>query len=152
MQMRRRCAAAAWGPAPPSPPRSPPCPRRYGTVGLTPSLRRRRADALLPEPSTTRCVPDALRRWGCTRENSTLLNLKKHFELAAWSWYWIFSTGALQSYLSMLSSPRLLEESLWGSAASPPSSPVVSVWFSNCWMMFLTLPGRTAHTDSWTIW
>lgn len=46
------------------------------------------------------------------------------------------------SHLSGPSSPRLLLEICWGSAGPSPSS---SEWFSKCWMMFFTLPGRTAH-------
>ncbi|TNN36576.1 hypothetical protein EYF80_053253 [Liparis tanakae] len=46
----------------------PPCPRRCGSEGPTPSPRRRLAAGLLPEPSATRCVPDALRPRGCGGE------------------------------------------------------------------------------------
>lgn len=145
MLMTRCCTAAASGPAPPSPRRSPPCPRRFESEERSRHRWWRPADALRLEPSVTRCVPDAPRRLGFGGGGGGgVAEVRGQFNLEV-----TLLEGrmlAVWCYLSTLSSPRLLEESRWASAASPPSSPVTSVWFSNCWMIFLTLPGRTTNT------
>ena len=115
--------------------------RERGTVSVPDTMPRRR-----PSPCA---FSDSLR----ARRTETV-GLGENTQ--GKGFYWIstepaadceYNTRVLQQSPSMLSSPRLLEESRCVSAASPPSSPT-SVWFSNCWMMVLTLPGRTAHTES----
>lgn len=141
MQRTRRCAAEASGLARPSHLRSPPCPHRYESGAQTRLLRCRHAVALLPEPLVTRCEPGELVEgwWGQSAQSKPKrLNQFNHFQLtnnkaksASLSCCQLaVNLYCRRSYLS-ISSPRLLEESLCGSAPSLNSSPV-SVLFSNC--------------------